>query len=102
MAGTESVLAEIKSCTDSNFHGQVRKAISQLFEYRFLYKKLFKDDITLLLILETKPPKEKAWLVGYALSLGILMAWKNENSDAIITTVKVPAALAGIVGQIET
>jgi hypothetical protein len=101
-ADTESVLAEIKSCTDSNFHGQVRKAISQLFEYRFLYKKLFKEDTTLLLVLETKPPKEKAWLVGYARSLGILMAWKNESSDAIITTCEVPAALTNVVSQIET
>jgi hypothetical protein len=101
-AGEHSVLAEIKSCTDSNFHSQVRKAISQLFEYRFLYSKLFKDDVTLLLVLETRPPKGKTWLVDYALSLGILMTWKNQEGDAIVTTCEIPSALTDMISQLKT
>ena len=55
-----AVLVEIKSCTDSNFHSQVRKGISQLFEYRFLYRSLFGSEPKLVLLLETVPPKKKS------------------------------------------
>jgi hypothetical protein len=93
-AGT--VLAEIKSCTDNNFHSQVRKGISQLFEYRFLNRSLFRSEVTMLLLVETTPPKEKMWLVDYLLSLGIVLAWKD-TSNRIATTVAVPDSLSGIV-----
>jgi hypothetical protein len=92
-----TILAEIKSCTDTNFHSQVRKAVSQLFEYRFTNKSLFSSDIIMLLIVETAPPEEKKWIIDYLLSLGILIAWKNSSSRTILTTCSIPPALANIV-----
>jgi hypothetical protein len=90
------VLVEIKSCTDSNFHSQVRKGISQLFEYRFIYRSHFSSEPTLVLIVETVPPREKRWLVEYVSSLGIVLAWKQLVTGQIVTTCALPERLAGI------
>jgi hypothetical protein len=98
--GNSCVLVEVKSCTDDNFHSQIRKAISQLFEYRFVYKELLGSDVTMLLLMETAPPKEKTWLVDYAFSLGILVAWTQAATDAIVTTNPPPKSLAGFVRRI--
>ena len=49
--GEETVLAEMKSCTDSNFHSQLRKGVSQLFEYRYLYKSQLQAKVILLLLM---------------------------------------------------
>jgi hypothetical protein len=96
-----AVLAEIKSCTDTNFHSQLRKGVSQLFEYRFLYRTLFKSQVTLLLLVETVPPKTKRWLMAYAESIGIILAWKEPSSGAIVTGAStLPETLSGIVTKI--
>lgn len=92
----ETILAEIKSCTDGNFHSQVRKAISQLLEYRFLYKDHLKSRIQMLLLMETMPPKGKEWMVDYAASMDIVLAWKSSASDEIGTTSNIPNSLAAI------
>ncbi|OQW56344.1 MAG: hypothetical protein A4S14_00285 [Proteobacteria bacterium SG_bin9] len=97
-----SVLAEIKSCNDTNFHAQLRKAVSQLLEYKFVYTHLFASSPTLLLIMETSPPKEKTWLADYTQSLGIILAWKNHSSQEIVTRSEIPSSLAGILVQIPT
>jgi hypothetical protein len=94
------VLAEIKSCTDNNFHSQIRKGVSQLFEYRFLNKSLFSSEFILLLLVETVPPKEKIWIVDYLLSVGILLAWKDASTQTIVTTCSIPPALAGIITNV--
>lgn len=49
-----SVLTEIKSCTDRNFHSQIRKAVSQLFEYRFVHRELLSEEPTLLILAERR------------------------------------------------
>jgi hypothetical protein len=95
-----SVLVEIKSCTDSNFHSQLRKAVSQLFEYRFVYKELFTSEVTMLLLMETVPPKEKLWLVDYVQSLGITIAWKDTKTQKIVSTCFPPKSLTGMVAHI--
>jgi hypothetical protein len=89
------VLAEAKSCTDNNFHSQVRKGISQLFEYRFLHK--FDSQSTMLLVTENVPPQQKKWLVDYAFSLGIVLAWKESHTQKIVSTCALPKALFNIV-----
>lgn len=91
-----TVLTEVKSCTDTNFHSQVRKGISQLFEYRFLYEDVLKPKITMLLLMETKPPRNKRWLVDYISTLGVILAWRDQKSKRIGTTSKIPATLSKI------
>ena len=92
-----TVLIEVKSCTDSNFHSQFRKGVSQLFEYRFLYKDIFAPDVVLLLLMETRPPKEKTWLVDYANSIGVILAWKDVTSARITSTSPLQSTLSKIV-----
>jgi hypothetical protein len=94
-----SVLVEIKSCSDNNFHSQVRKAISQLFEYRFVYKNLFGPEIAMLLLMETAPPREKKWLVDYAFSLGIILAWADVRKKTIVTTSSLPKSLSRLINK---
>jgi len=95
-----TVLAEIKSCTDNNFHSQVRKGVSQLFEYKFLNTSLFTGHVTMLLFVETVPPKEKMWVVDYLKSLGILIAWKDSATRTMVTTSSIPPALEKIITHI--
>lgn len=95
--GDGTVLVEIKSCDGGNVHSQIRKGISQLFEYRYIYKKELGRSPLLVLILETEPIEGKAWLVDYVGSLGVVLVWKASNAAALITTGKRHRALEGIV-----
>jgi hypothetical protein len=94
-----TVLAEVKSCTDNNFHSQLRKGISQLFEYRFLYQAVLGTEVTMLLLMEAIPPHDKSWLVDYVLSLGIILAWKDSRTQTIVSTHSLPPSLSGIVAS---
>ncbi len=94
-AGT--VLAEMKSCHEKNLHSQVRRGLSQLLEYRFVYRVVLGDRVTTLLVVETRPPREKAWLVDCLRSLGIVLAWKEAAETRLVTTTAIPASLTGVV-----
>lgn len=98
--GNRCILVEIKSCMDSNFHSQLRKAVGQLLEYQFVYRKLLGPSITKLILMETAPPKEKIWLLEYARSLGILVAWADYATKEIVTICTPPTCLAGFVRRI--
>ena len=90
------VLLEIKSCTDTNFHAQLRKGISQLFEYRFLYQNLLGSEAAMVLLMESAPPADKGWLVKYVQSLGITLAWKDPLARRILTTGSLPEVLSNL------
>lgn len=87
------LVAELKSCTELNLHAQVRRGVAQLFEYRFLYARdhaIPAANIQLLLVLELRPPDRKAWLVEYLRSVGITVAWAQDNK--IVSTAMLSAA----------
>jgi hypothetical protein len=92
-----TVLAEIKSCHRNNLHAQVRRGISQLLEYRFVYRHVLGTDTTPVLVLEMQPPRDKRWLVEYTQTLDILIAWRDPFADRLVTGGPVPAALNGVV-----
>ncbi len=94
-----TVLAEIKSCTDGNFHSQFRKGISQLFEYRYLYKDQVQREVGLLLLMETSPPASKKWLIDYATTLGVTVAWKDPDGGSLVTKKLNHVALGKIVTE---
>jgi hypothetical protein len=94
---TRRVLCEMKSCTQGNVRSQVRRGVSQLFEYRYLYRGLLGDAPTLLLVLEIKPSGHHTWLIDYLYSVGVIAAWKDPGADRIVSSVQVPASLAGVV-----
>ena len=92
-----SVLTEMKSCDSSNIHAQIRKGISQLFEYRYVYRETLGKDPLLVLIIETAPLADKAWLVEFLQSLKIVLAWKQPGTEILASTCRLPQALEGIV-----
>ena len=91
-----SVIVEVKSCTEGNFHSQVRKGISQLLEYRFVYADQIPAPIHLALALESEPSPATSWLVQYLASLDISVAWLDRDSSRLITSGKFPKLLDGI------
>ncbi len=91
-----SVLIEVKSCTENNFHAQIRKAVSQVFEYRFLYAGQLVEPIQLAIAIETAPGPVKRWLLKYLEEMNIAVAWLDEKTGLFETTGKVPAVLRGI------
>jgi hypothetical protein len=96
-----SVLVEIKSCNHNNFHSQLRKAISQLFEYRFVYEALVTENSAMMVLMETAPPKRKSWLADYAASVGIVLAWIDPKSREIVSkSTSLPESLTGFVGRL--
>lgn len=58
------LIVEVKSCDKQNILVQIRRGISQLYEYR--YRSGIKDAL-LCLALEEEPSGQDAWLVGYLL-----------------------------------
>ncbi len=53
---------EMKSITNRNAKDQIRKGVSQLYEYRFLQNL---PDAKLILVIETLPPIEFEWMIDY-------------------------------------
>jgi hypothetical protein len=93
------VIAEMKSCRPTNVHAQVRRGVSQLLEYAFVYRDDVGENPTRLLVLESEPPEPKRWIADYLASLGILLAWKVSGEDRIETTMEIPPALRGIISE---
>ena len=90
-----SVIMEMKSCHAGNLRSQVRRGVSQLFEYRYLHRDALSEKTMLVLVLETQPSGRNAWLLGYLDWLGVTAIWKDER-HAFAMEGRVPAALRGI------
>jgi hypothetical protein len=56
-------LFEIKSCRPENILAQIRKGVSQLYEYRYRHQDL--AAAKLILVLEERPQNDLAWLIDY-------------------------------------
>ena len=80
------VLAEMKSCDNKNVHSQVRKGVSQLFEYRYVYEDMVGRNPALILVIEAELPRNKAWLLEYLSSLGITLAWKVTQENTVVSS----------------
>jgi len=73
----DDFLFEMKSTTDRNVHSQVRRAISQLYEYRYLQQI---PTAKLVVVIENPPPDEKKWLIDYVVKdRGLLIAWDGDR-----------------------
>jgi hypothetical protein len=84
--GSDLYLFEMKSTSDANAHGQIRRAISQLYEYRYLQEV---PSAKLVIVIENPPPREKKWIVDYVVNdRKLLIAWDGDR-----TTLKYPAEL---------
>lgn len=73
----DDFLFEMKSTTDKNVHSQVRRAISQLYEYRYLQQI---PTAKLVVVTENPPPEEKRWLIDYLIKdRGLFIAWDGDR-----------------------
>jgi hypothetical protein len=94
-----TVLVEIKSCHSNNVHAQIRRGLSQLLEYEFIYRNVLGPLSAKALLIETEPPARKRWLVELLSSIGITLAWKEADADRFVTSAPIPKALAGFVAS---
>ena len=70
-------LFEMKSVTEQNAHSQMRKSLSQLYEYRFIQNI---PDAKLVVVLETHLPKELRWMIDYfEQDRSIYVVWDGNN-----------------------
>jgi hypothetical protein len=91
-----TVLAEIKSCNQTNLHSQVRRGVSQLLEYRYVYCAELTAPVSLLLAIETPPSVRRQWLIQYLESIAIVLAWREQTGGRLVTTATIPTALGGL------
>lgn len=73
----DDFLFEMKSTTARNVHSQVRRAVSQLYEYRYLQNK---PSAKLVVVIENPLPAEKEWLVDYVVKdRELLIVWDGDG-----------------------
>ena len=72
-----SFLFEMKSTTPASFHSQVRRAVAQLYEYRYIQQI---ENPRLVIITENAPPEDLSWLVNYLVEdRQIFLAWDGDG-----------------------
>jgi hypothetical protein len=76
-----SIIFEMKSCSLTAIRSQIRRAISQLLEYRFPYQDILRPEVIVCVVVERKPRSKLTWLINYVESLGIGLIWKNDQDD---------------------
>jgi hypothetical protein len=70
-------LFEMKSSNDSNIRSQIRKGISQLYEYRYLQNK---NNAKLILVVEKPLSINHSWMLDYMeLDRGINLVWDGDD-----------------------
>lgn len=72
----EEFIFEMKSISGKSVHGQIRRGISQLYEYSYLHDM---PNATLCLVMEKKPRGKKEWLIDYLINdRDIMVCWKAD------------------------
>jgi hypothetical protein len=75
--GENKYIFEMKSITAENAHGQIRKAVSQLYEYRYLHDL---PEAKLCIVIEKKLPRDKEWLLDYLIGdRRISICWRTNG-----------------------
>lgn len=75
--GPNDFLFEMKSSTPRNSRSQVRKAIAQLYEYRYLQRS---PKAQMVVVIENPLPAELSWMVDYVVNdRGLLIAWDGDG-----------------------
>ena len=97
---TGTVLAEMKSCHRNNVHSQIRRGVGQLLEYRFFYREVLGKTVSSVLVIETPPPRDKAWLVEFLGTVGVTLIWKEPGGSQLVTAATIPDSLRGLVSPV--
>ncbi len=70
-------LFEMKSTTEDNPHAQIRRGLSQLYEYRYIQNV---KEAKLVLVIENPLPKENRWMEDYLIKdRGVLLVWDGNG-----------------------
>ncbi len=83
--GDEAWIFEAKTCTESNVKDQIRKAIVQLYEYRWRGRALWPQTVNLVIVLDKAPLSLiEGWVLEFLYNdRGIKLAWYEEGSFKI-------------------
>lgn len=74
---SEDYIFEMKSTTSLNGQSQIRKGISQLYEYRYLQGN---EDANLVLVIENSLDNNDKWLLDYLeIDREILLVWDGDG-----------------------
>lgn len=74
----QDFIFEMKSTTNDNVSSQLRKALSQLYEYRYLQQM---PDARLVIVIENPIPKEKSWYRKYIEEdRGVDIIWNGDST----------------------
>jgi hypothetical protein len=67
----------MKSTTEDNPHAQIRRGLSQLYEYRYIQNV---KDAKLVLVIENPLPRENQWMENYLNNdRGVLLVWDGNG-----------------------
>jgi hypothetical protein len=70
-------LFEMKSTTEDNPHAQIRRGLSQLYEYRYVQNV---EKAKLVLVIENPLPRKLGWIEHYLVAdRGILLVWDGQG-----------------------
>lgn len=78
----EAVLFEMKSSSAKATRTQLRRALSQVLEYRYLYRDKLPATVHLCVVIERRPRGVKEWMIDYLASLGVGLIWKNDDEES--------------------
>ena len=91
-------LFEMKSTTTTNAHGQVRRAISQLYEYRYIQQV---PEARLVIVIENPLPRNLGWLLDFVVTdrdLGIVWTAMAETCTVRRVSGRIWVSLLGEAG----
>lgn len=80
-----SILFEMKSCNPDNLISQIRKAVSQVYEYRYRYSNEFPQESTILCIVVQERP-DRWWLDYLIQDRGINIVWLEGEVNLACTS----------------
>ena len=73
----EDYLFEMKSTTEDNPHSQIRRGLSQLYEYRYIQNV---QEAKLVLVIENPLPKKNRSMEDYLINdRGVLLVWDGDG-----------------------
>ncbi len=76
--GKEVYIFEAKSTHQNNYHDQIRRAISQLYEYRYIQ---CVPNAKLCIVTSTPPPSGEKWLIEFLINdRRLLICWAKANA----------------------
>jgi hypothetical protein len=99
-AASVSIIFEMKTCTPTDIDAPLRQAISQLLEYRYLYRSSLRPDVRLCAVIERRPRGGCEWLMGYLEHLRIGVIWRNDGDDGLSCSEFTKVLLGDVLPQV--